>query len=101
MLAEFTSWLVGLVKAVFAALWSFIVDAVVNLVDLVLSALVGLLALIPVPFWLSQGLQTFYGQLDPGIAYFLSLSGLPTALGIIGTGYAFRLGRKVVTLFQW
>jgi hypothetical protein len=101
MLAEFTSWLVGLVTKFFSALWSFVVDAFVNAVEMVANAVVGLLSLIPVPEFMHQGLQTLYAQLDPGIAYLVSAAGLPTALGIIGTGYAFRLVRKVATLFQW
>lgn len=101
MLAEFTAWLLGLVKAAFIALWQFVVDVFIGLVELIVMAVVGLLSLIPVPEFLSQGLQSVYGQLDPGILYLLGASGLPMALGIIGTGYAFRLVRKVVTLFQW
>lgn len=101
MLSEFTEWLVGLVKAALAALWDFIADAAVNIVDMLAQALVGLIALIPVPSFLQQGLQGVYGQLDPSILYLLAATGLPAALGIIGTGYLFRLGRKVATLFQW
>lgn len=101
MLAEFTAWLLDLVKGVFAALWSFVVDAFIGLVDLLVTAVVALLALIPVPEFLSQGLQGVYGQLDPAILYLLAASGLPAGLAIIGTGYLFRLGRKVATLFQW
>lgn len=101
MLAEFTSWLVGLVKAAFTALWSFVVDAAIGLVDLFVSAVVGLVSLIPVPAFLSGGLQSVYGSLDPGLLYLLSASGLPAGLAIIGTGYSFRLARKAATLFQW
>lgn len=101
MLAQFTAWLIDVIKAFFTAIWTFVVDAVVNIVDLLLGALVSLLALIPVPSFLSGGLQSLYGLLDPGIAYVVSAAGLPQALSIIGAGYVFRLGRKVATLFQW
>jgi len=101
MLAEFTAWLVGLVVKVFTALWSLITDAFIGFVELIVTAFVGLLSAIPVPEFLSQGLQSTYGLLDPGIGYLLAASGLPAALGVIGAGYAFRLVRKVVTLFQW
>ncbi|PTT89365.1 hypothetical protein DBR42_07945 [Pelomonas sp. HMWF004] len=101
MLEQFTEWLARLVKAVINALWQFLVDLAISLVDAILSVLVGLIALIPVPSWLSQGLQGFYSALDPGIAYILGVTGMPVALAMIGTGYAFRLGRKVATLFQW
>lgn len=101
MLAELTAWLLGLVKGFLGALWSFVVDAFIALVELVVNAIVGLLSLIPVPDFMQQSLQSLYGQLDPGIAYLVSAAGLPAALGILGTGYAFRLARKVATLFQW
>lgn len=101
MLAEFTQWLLSLVKEFLSSLWTFITDAVINIVDLIGAAIVGLLSMIPVPSFLAGGLQSLYGLLDPGIAYIASASGLPQALGIIGTGYLFRLGRKVATLFQW
>jgi hypothetical protein len=101
MLAEFTQWLIGLIKSAFTALWSFVVDAVIALVDLFVGAVVGLLAMIPVPEFLALGLQAVYGQLDGGILWVLTASGVPAALGILGTGYAFRLARKVATLFQW
>lgn len=101
MLAEFTAWLLGLVQSFFSALWSFVVDAFIALVELIVSAVVGLLSLIPVPAFLAGGLQSLFGALDPGILYLASASGIPAALAILGAGYAFRLGRKVVTLFQW
>lgn len=101
MLSEFTQWLIGLVKEALSALWSFVVDAVVNIVDLIVGAIVGLLSMIPVPTFLSQGLNAVYSQLDGGIIYLLAASGLPAALGIIAAGYGFRLIRKVSTLFQW
>lgn len=101
MLSEFTEWLVNLVKAFFGALWNFVVDAFIGLVELLVTALVGLVSAIPVPSFMSMGLQSFYGQLDPGIVYLCAASGLPGALAIIGLGYGFRLVRKFVTLFQW
>lgn len=101
MLAEFTAWLVGLVKAFFAALWSFVVDAFIGLVDLVLSALIALFALIPVPAFLSDGLASVWGQLDSPVLYLVTAAGMPPALAILGAAYLFRLTRKVVTLFQW
>lgn len=101
MLAEFTAWLFDLVKAVFNAAWQFIVDLVATVLDAILGALAALLALIPLPSFLSDGLQSLYGQLDPGIGYVLSQSGLPAALAIIGSAYVFRLARKFATLFQW
>jgi hypothetical protein len=101
MLAEFTAWLIGLVKAVFTALWDFLVDVFVNAVDLVVSALVGLVSAVPVPQFMADGLQSIYGAIDPAIGYILTATGVPIGLSMIGTAYGFRLVRKIVTLFQW
>lgn len=101
MLGELTAWLVELVRSAFSALWSFVVDAAIGIVDLFIGAVTALASAIPVPDFLADGLAGVYAQLDPGIVYILGASGLPLALAIIGTGYAFRLGRKVATLFQW
>lgn len=101
MLSQFTAWLGQLAKDVLAALWQMLVDIVTFIIDVIAGAFVALLSQIPVPEFLQQGLQSVYGQLDPGIVYLLAASGLPAALGILGTGYAFRIARKVATLFQW
>lgn len=101
MLSEFTQWLINLVKSFFDALWNFVVDAFVGIVELIVTALVALVSAIPVPSFMTMGLQSIYGQLDPAIIFFLSASGLPGALALLGLGYSFRLIRKFATLFQW
>lgn len=101
MLSQFTEWLVSLVKASLAALWTFLTDLFIALVEMIVGGLVALLSLIPVPGFMSGGLQSVYGMLDPAILYLLAASGVPAALTIIGAAYLFRIGRKVATLFQW
>jgi len=101
MLQEFTTWLLSLVVKVFAALWDFVADAFINILDLLLSAVVGLISLIPLPAFISGGLQSLFSSLDPGILYLITSAGLPLGLGFIGAAYVFKLIRKVVTLFQW
>jgi len=101
MLKELTDWLFLLVRDALLALLDLLTDAFVTVVDLVCEAVVTVLALVPVPEFMSSGLAALFGQLDGGILYFVSVLGLPQALAIIGTAYVFRLGRKVITLFQW
>ncbi|MCE4555008.1 DUF2523 family protein [Pelomonas cellulosilytica] len=101
MLEQLTNWLFNLVKGFFLALWNFVTDAFIGLVDMCVGAMVSLAALIPVPSFMSGGLQSLFGQLDPAIVYLVTASGIPAGLAIIGTAYVFRIGRKVVTLFQW
>lgn len=101
MLQEFTHWFLDLVGKVFVGFWSFFVDALINIFELFLSAVVGLINLLPAPAWLQGGLGNFYNMLDPGILFILNSVGLPAAFGMIGGAYVFRMSRKVLTLFQW
>lgn len=101
MLKDFTDWLVTLVTDVFTAVWQFVQDAFIQVFDLVVSGFANLIAAIPVPQFLSNGLGSVFGMLDPGVLYVVSQCGIVAALGVIGAGYGFRLVRKFVTLFQW
>lgn len=101
MLGEITGWLWDLVVKLFDAVWSFAKDIAVEVFDLLVSAFVALIAAIPVPVWMTDGLGSFWGGMDSGVIYLLSQAGVPEALALIGGGYAFRFARKVVTLFQW
>lgn len=86
----FFIWLIDLLKDIF--LW---------LIDGLLTALVSLIKLVPVPDAVSHGLNSYFASMSPLTLYALSHTGFPTALAIIGTAYAFRLLRKFATLFQW
>lgn len=101
MLKQFTDWLWSLVVSIFTAVWSFVQDAFINALDLLVSAFASLVAAIPVPSWLSGGLGGPWAGMDSGVIYVLTQCGVPAALAIIGAGYAFRLARKFFTLFQW
>ena len=101
MLADFTTWLLNLLKQAFQAAWDFLGDVVVWALDQVVGAFVFLINAIPVPSWLSGGLGSLFGGLDGGVMYVVTQCGLPAALAVIGGGYAFRLARKFFTLFQW
>lgn len=100
MLTEFTTWLLNLVKEWWSTFWTFVSDAGINLLDMLGSAVISLIGAIPVPFS-GNSLATLWGALDPGVMWVLVAIGVPQALGLFGAAYAFRLVRKVVTLFQW
>lgn len=95
---DFITWMTGL--------WENFVEFLeylpVQLLDLLLSAFAALIEAIPVPdFVQNNGLQTAINSLSPDIIYFLSMSGLDNAMFVLSAGFAFRLLRKFVTLFQW
>lgn len=101
MLADFTSWLFGLIKSLFGPLWDFLGDVLLNFLDLLVTGFVAVVAAIPVPDFLQSGLSSAWGGLDSGVVYVVSQCGFPQALALVGAGYAFRLVRKFATLFQW
>jgi hypothetical protein len=101
MLEQFTSWLLGLVGAVFSALWEFVRDAVIEVFDLLLQAIVGLLGAISTPSFLTAGLGSLFSGLDPATLYLVGMLRVPEALAMVGAAYAVRLVRIVATLFQW
>lgn len=101
MLDAITRWFLELFRKVFTALWDFVSDILISVLDALLSAIVALLGAIPVPAQLSQGLGSLWSALDPAIIHFLVMFGLPQALALVGAAFVFRLGRKIVTLFQW
>lgn len=101
MLKDFTEWLLKLIAKLFTAVWDFLSDIFVSILEGVVNAFVSLIASIPMPGWLTGGLGGVFGQMDSGILYIVSACGVPAALAIIGGGYAFRMLRKIFTLFQW
>lgn len=101
MLNQFTTWLQNLFIRVFTAAWNFITDAFIWLVDQVLIGVTALFNAVPAPEFLAGGINGQLQQLSPGILWGVSQAGLPACLAIIGSGFAFRLLRKLLTLGQW
>jgi len=101
MLTDFTTWLFTLVTQVFTAAWQFLQDTFIAAFGLVVNAFASLLAAIPVPAFISGGMATMFSGMDSGVLFMVSACGVPAALAIVGAGYAFRLTRKFLTLFQW
>lgn len=101
MLQEFTAWLIELAKKFFLAVWDILTDQFIAVADLVLTALAAIIGAIPLPAFLTTGMQGLFSGLDPGVLYLLGASGLTPALAVYGAGWTFRLVRKFVTVFQW
>jgi hypothetical protein len=97
----FVEWLKNTINLIWQSLVGFLDYALYTVVDSVLSAIIYVISILPLPQFMSGGLQDVVSQLPGGILYFLDRAGFPEALAIIGSGYLFRFGRKIVTLFQW
>lgn len=100
-LTQFVAWLFALVKGFVQAVVDILKDFVVWVFDQVFGAIAALLEAIPVPEFLSSGLQPLFAPLGPELGWFISVFGIGEALLIVGSGVAFRLTRKLMTLGQW
>lgn len=89
-IVDFFIWLVDFFK-----------DILLWFIDQLLTAFVALIQLIPLPAFITTGLNSLFAEMPPLALYFFSHTGLVEGLGIIGAGYGFRLLRKFATLFQW
>ena len=100
-LADAVKWLWDLVKDAFTALFDLLKDLAVWIFDGILTAVGAAIAAIPVPAFLSTGLQSLFAGLDGSVLYFLGPLRLTEGFAMIGAAVAFRLARKALTLFQW
>lgn len=100
-MTDFATWVLGLVKALFQPIWDFLTDFLVATVGAIFHAVTLLISAIPSCGCFAGGLQAVYSGLHPGIAYSLDQLGIPGLLACVGAAFIFRLGRKIVTFFQW
>ena len=92
------SWFIG----VWADFVEFLSYLPVKILDSVLGAVATVFEAVPVPeFVQNNGLQTALNSISPDILYFVGMSGLDNAMAVLSAGFAFRLLRKLITLFQW
>ena len=94
---DFINW----IKNFFTSITDFLLDLPIKILDLFLDAISSLINSIPVPDFLSNGLNGLFTSIDPSVLYFLDKSSLPEAFLILSAGLTFRLTRKLFTLGQW
>jgi len=88
-------------EGLFTDFMEFITDIPLIILDSILTALISLLSVLPVPDGLEgKNVGQFIDGI-PYIPYFLDRSGFAECLALIGSGVAFLMARKVLTLFQW
>ena len=101
-LSGLTDWFVVLFQGLWADALEFANDSWVGIFDQVLSLVASIVSSIPVPGFLSTySLSVLFSSVPPEILYFVVLLRFSEAFAIIGAGVSFRMGRKVLTLFQW
>ncbi|QOK98456.1 DUF2523 domain-containing protein (plasmid) [Ralstonia pseudosolanacearum] len=101
-ISAFASWLLKMFVAVFVAIWSLVEDVAIDILDLFLQGLTAVIGTLPVPGFLTGvTLQSLFGQLGGDVLFFFGVFNIGSGIALLGAGFAFRLLRKVVTLFQW
>lgn len=101
-LSGLTDWFVVL----FQGLWNdgieFLNDFWIGIVQQILSLIANMIVSIPVPSFIANySLGQLILSIPPDVLYFVSYLRLGESFALIGAGVSFRLGRKVLTLFQW
>lgn len=94
-------WIKQLVINILETLWDLLTDFILFILDALLSAIVAIIALIPMPDFMTDGLQTSVNSFPQLLLYIMSNTGITSALGILAAGFGFRMIRKAATLFQW
>lgn len=101
-LSKLTGWIANVVHTFFVA----IVQLLKDLVTYVLSTILDLIAdaissITPPAFLTNYSMGNLLGQAGPIVGFFLVQLRVGEGLALVGAGYAFRLLRKFLTLFQW
>lgn len=94
-------WFLDVFSEIFEAIWFIVEDLGVLLLETFLGLFLAIISFLTLPSFIAGGLGSFLADIDPGILYFLSKSGLSTGFDLIGAGVMFRLTRKLLTLGQW
>jgi hypothetical protein len=101
-LSKLTGWIAYAINAVFTALIQLLKDLVTYILGVVLSVVEMAISAIPVPdFIANNSMGSLLGQTGPIVGFFMTELNIGQALTLVGAGYAFRLLRKFLTLFQW
>jgi hypothetical protein len=83
-------------------LTEFLSDLPKNILEGILDGLATVIESIPVPEIVTNySLGDAFIALPDSVQYFLAQSGMIEAFGILSAGFAFRMVRKLMTLFQW
>lgn len=101
-LTNFTNWL----REQFLALWNALVellgDLVVWLVEAMLDLVVVIVEALPAPDFIADySICALLSSAGPTAAWALGSFRIAEGLGLLAAGFAFRMLRKLLTLFQW
>lgn len=94
-------WFISLIVNLLYALFDFCTDLLITILKLILTAIVKLIGLIPVPEFITAGISGYISMMPDSVLFLMSTCGFNQAFLVLGAGLSFRLIRKFLTLFQW
>lgn len=97
MIESVIMWVVDLCKAIF----QWFEDILLTTFEKILEGIRFVISSIPMPDFLQYSLQDLFNFMPSDVVYLLNMSGISEAMMFISMGVAFRMVRKVATLFQW
>lgn len=101
-LTNLTNWIATLIRNLWGDVTQYVGDQFVVLVQTILDLVATAIEAIPVPdFIANYSLGTLLGGIGPDALWAMSTFRIGEGLGLIASGYAFRLLRKLITLGQW
>ena len=101
-LTAITQWLLDLVKIIWSSFVEFLNDFWIGVADTGLTAIAGTITAIPSPTFLQNySMGMLFNQMPSELLYFLSFIPLGEGFSLLSVAVAFRLARKLLTLFQW
>lgn len=101
-LSKMTAWIANVVHTLFVALVQVLKDFVTYILGVILDLVATAIDSISPPAFLTNySMGALLGQAGPVVGFFLVQLQIGPGLALIGAGYAFRLLRKFLTLFQW
>ena len=97
IIESFVLWILHLCQA----LLQWFEDILLTTLEKILEAIRFVISSLPIPDFLQYSLQDLFNYIPSDLVYFLNMSGISQAFLFISMGVAFRMVRKVATLFQW
>lgn len=94
---DFREFMQDLIKEVLA----WFKDISLDIFELFLEGVIATLATLPIPDFISDGIDTLSNGLPAPVLWMLGQTGVSQGLAIFGAGVMFRMTRKAITLGRW
>lgn len=93
--------LIDWLKTLWSDFTEFVAYIPIKLLDGLLNAITTLLSAVPVPDFVSDGLQDVVNEFDPTVKWLIAETNIDTCLQIILAATLFRIARRFLTLGIW